>query len=334
MSYFPFLLQIDVTPRCNLSCIHCRTAFSAKGELEISQWINILEPIFAEAPRKIQWVAIGGGEPTLYNDLLNLVLYLRNKTKTILLMTNGVKIAEEPGILDSLMKVGVNRVQLSLESPDLLVHDKIRGQGTYNQVLNAASACRRRGLDLAFRMTLNHLNKDVYRDLIVMASGYEAAEVNIRKVIPVGKARNIFPVDCITQEEYKEILSNFPSLEENFGVFINSEEPLRYIVHPKFVHLASPNGRMKRGCPAGISYAYVDPEGRMRPCSNIPEILGDLKEYSFWDLWNNHYWMKRLRERDFEKCIDCKFKNICGGCRAMAKIETDDWWGIDPNCWL
>ncbi len=183
-------------------------------------------------------------------------------------------------------------------------------------------------------MTLNDLNKNDYRDLVILASEFNASEVNLRKVIPVGNAASRFTIDCIRPKKYKKILANFPALERESGIFINSEEPLKHLVDPKFNRRACLNGQIQRGCPAGIWYAYIDPEGRMRPCSNIPVIIGDLKEKSFWDIWDEHYWMKRLRRRDFEKCIHCKFKNICGGCRAMAKLSSGNWWGIDPNCWV
>lgn len=334
--FFPFLLQIDITGECNLRCKHCRTTFGAENELSSEEWSAIISSILEEASRKIEWVALGGGEPTLRMDKLLSVIATVSmwSPRVVLLMTNGITIANSPDRLDQLVDSGINRVQISLESPEITVHDGIRGKGSFQKAIRAAQVCNERGIGFAIRMTLNQLNKGQCEEMVQLAVSLGADEVNIRKVIPVGNARDNFSVDCVSPEEYRDILSTFPVLAEKYGVFINSEEPLHYVVDPHFEKRAQPLGEINRGCPAGISYSYIDPEGRVRSCSNIPYILGDLKKENFWDIWNSHPWLKRFRKRDFAKCQSCHYDNICGGCRAMAKIATDDWWGVDPNCWL
>ena len=332
--HFPFVLQIDVTPWCNLSCMHCRTSHGASGEFGSKEWINILDPIFNAFPGKIQWVAIGGGEPTLYPDLKELIAYVSKKTRIVLLMTNGTIIAKNPLLLDELIAAGLNRIQLSLESPDCNIHDQIRGTGNFELVLAAASICRERNIDLAFRMTLNGLNWTKYREFVSLCERLGAKEANLRKVIPVGNAEAYFAWNCISQENHKKILEDFLGIQKMSAVLINSEDPFRFVVDPRFSRRGSGNKEGFRGCPAGTTHAYINPEGKVRPCSNVPEILGDLKTQSFLEIWNNHEWMKRLRKRDYEKCVNCRFKNICGGCRAMAKHHTGDWWGVDPDCWI
>jgi len=332
--YFPFVLQIDVTPRCNLDCLHCRTSHGATGELNSAEWIEILGPIFSHFRRRIQWVVIGGGEPTLYPELGRLISYISRKTRVVLLMTNGVLIATNPPLLEELMAAGLNRLQLSLESPVPEIHDTIRGQGNFYLVMQAAQVCHRLNINLAFRMTLNGLNWPQYGEFITLCKRLGAKEANLRKVIPVGKAEANFSWDCISPQDHCKILTDFPQLGEKHGILVNSEDPYRFIVDPRFQRLASSNSCFLRGCPAGTGHAYISPEGQVRPCSNIPFVLGDLREESFVDIWENHEWMIRLRERNYAKCADCSYKTICGGCRAMAKAYSGDWWGVDPDCWL
>lgn len=332
--YFPILLQVDVTTRCNMLCAHCRVEGKIKQteELTFDEWKKILDPIFENSPRKIQWVTIGGGEPTLYEDLLPLISYLRDKTDIILLMTNGIIIVRNPEFLDELTRNGLNRIQISLESYRQEVHENIRGIGSYGYAVNAIKMCQGK-IDVAVRMTLNDLNKKDYVETIKFAKSLEAVEFNIRKIISVGNAKEFFTINCVTPEEYSDILQSMPKLEEELDIFINSEEPLRYLYNKKFNNLIEKEGKLSRGCPVGISYAYINPAGKMRSCSNIYEIIGDLKNGdSFWDIWNHHNWMQRLRTRDFENCISCEYKNICGGCRAMALAYTKNYWGKDPNC--
>ncbi len=332
--YFPYVLQIDVTPRCNLNCLHCRTSHGVQNEMPVEKWIGILDPIFAAFPGLIHWVAIGGGEPTLYPNLIKLIEYLKNKTRIILLMTNGVLIAENPTLLDNLINVGLNRVQLSLESPNKEIHNQIRGSGNFDIVMKATQVIINRKIKLAFRMTLNGLNYQGYADFIKLCKNIGADEANLRRVIPVGNASKNFSWDCIPEKDYIDLLENFPKLEKKIGIYVNSEDPYRFLFHPNFSRRACITGMSLRGCPAGTMHAYINPEGMMRPCSNIPYILGDLKKESFLKIWNKHSWMIKLRERNYENCKKCKYKNICGGCRAIAQHATGDWWGIDPTCFI
>jgi radical SAM protein with 4Fe4S-binding SPASM domain len=334
-TFFPFLLQTDITSRCNLHCAYCRTTFGAKDECSTSQWLAILDNVLSRSPYAIQWLAIGGGEPTLRMQTLQAIAERAARSvRVILVMTNGVTIAERPEILSELKQSGINRVQVSLDSPTADIHDQIRGNGAFNKAVAALEICRSEGVSSAIRMTVNQYNKDQCEELVRLGVSLGADEINFRRVIPIGNAKEDFPVDCLSKDEHRAVLESFPELSKKYGVFINSEEPLHYIVDPKFARLASCNGEIKRGCPAGVSHSYIDPAGRMRPCSNIPYVLGDLRKEDFWEIWHNHPWLARFRMRDFEKCQQCDYRNICGGCRAMAKVGSGDWWGVDPTCWV
>jgi len=332
--YFPFVLQVDLTPRCNKNCLHCRSSHGATSELRLAEWQEILEPIFTYFGNRIQWLVIGGGEPTLYPELDHFITYVSRKVRTVLLMSNGSLIAAEPVVLAELKEAGLNRLQLSLESPYPDIHDQIRGPGDFWQVMQAAIACRKLGLDLALRMTLNGLNWRDYAQFVTICAGLGAKEANLRKVIPVGNAAKHFVWDCITPEDHCRIMTDFPRLAAKYGLLVNSEDPYRFIVDPHYERLAGSSTCFLRGCPAATGYGYISPEGQMRPCSNIPVVLGDLRRESFVEIWNHHDWMIKLRERDYAKCQDCRYQMICGGCRAMAWAYCGDYWGIDPDCWL
>jgi AdoMet-dependent heme synthase len=88
------------------------------------------------------------------------------------------------------------------------------------------------------------------------------------------------------------------------------------------------------GCPAGTHYGRISPEGDLTPCPFIAESVGNLKDSSFKDLWENAPLMNQLRDRKKleGKCGACEFSSMCSGCRARAFAETGNYMAEDNSC--
>jgi radical SAM protein with 4Fe4S-binding SPASM domain len=89
------------------------------------------------------------------------------------------------------------------------------------------------------------------------------------------------------------------------------------------------------GCPAGRLYCNIQPGGEVTPCMFMPDypIAGNLKNQSFEGIWNSPIF-EALRERTRLKgeCQECRYVNVCGGCRAKAAAYESDYLASDPTC--
>jgi len=90
------------------------------------------------------------------------------------------------------------------------------------------------------------------------------------------------------------------------------------------------------GCGAGRLYCSLSPQGDVHPCVFMPVTVGNLKTENFNDIWLNAEMFKQLRDRKKLKgaCGQCKYKYICGGCRARANAYNEDYQSSDPGCVL
>lgn len=87
-------LILEVTNKCNLSCIHCSVeANERKGEeLTGKEWKNLIDSI---AIMGVEAVGLSGGEPLLRGDIFELAEYAINKGLLVGLPTNGLLLNEE-----------------------------------------------------------------------------------------------------------------------------------------------------------------------------------------------------------------------------------------------
>ena len=87
-------MVIDVTSRCNLRCPHCLAAGHPVPEPTLAQLEQLLQS-FPGGPGGL--VQLGGGEPTLRDDLPQVVQAARQAGfRYVQLNTNGLRLARTP----------------------------------------------------------------------------------------------------------------------------------------------------------------------------------------------------------------------------------------------
>ncbi|MBU2063848.1 MAG: anaerobic ribonucleoside-triphosphate reductase activating protein, partial [Candidatus Omnitrophica bacterium] len=121
------LASVIYLPGCNFRCPFCHTKDLVSG---IDTLSNIpLEQIERFLDQKKGWIdsiVIGGGEPTLHNDLAQLLTELKNYGLLVKLDTNGTR----PDVLGNLLSAKlVDYIAMDVKAP--LVKEK------YEQVVKA-----------------------------------------------------------------------------------------------------------------------------------------------------------------------------------------------------
>jgi len=131
------LLTVDITDRCNLECDFCYQA--AEGEISGE---NVLDLAREYSP---EFVCLGGGEPTLREDLPKIVKQLVEEGYKVHLSTNGVILIE--AILDiSEQHKNMIAVQVNLPSVDAETYIKTTKNPVLEQVLHNIEIYQKRGL--------------------------------------------------------------------------------------------------------------------------------------------------------------------------------------------
>lgn len=118
-------LELALDYRCNLRCVGCHACFDDGASLPPAATRARLEEARARGVTRL-W--LGGGEPTLRDDLLRVVATARALGfDTVCLQTNGLRLAY-PAYLDALIAAGVTEFRVNAKSHDAAIHDRLSGR--------------------------------------------------------------------------------------------------------------------------------------------------------------------------------------------------------------
>ena len=180
-------LRVMITGRCNFSCFFChmegyRENEAARIELNLEE-IDLL----GEAAKRlgVTAVKITGGEPTIRDDLADIISTLRRYVKYVSMTTNASLIHRH---LPAIAEAGIGHVNVSLHamSPDSF--RRVTGSTLYDRVVRNIVLLREHGIPVKINFViLRNINENDVEKLIDFAARIDA-KVQFIELHPVGKA--------------------------------------------------------------------------------------------------------------------------------------------------
>jgi radical SAM protein with 4Fe4S-binding SPASM domain len=327
---------IEVTNTCNLRCKHCyaNAGRPLKNELTTDEIKNIIDQL---VKMKTIVVALSGGEPLLRKDILEIIKYIKKKGFEIYLNTNGTLITEE--LAEKIKKCGLSHLEISIDGFKK-THDYIRGKGSFEKALLAFEICKKYEIEVGILTVMMKINLSEIPNLINFFYKKGASGIGLLRFHPVGRGKKNKHLEITTQER-KRIIEKIYRIKAEIGDSfpIKVETPSSILIamnYPKLIEEHKYVFYSKRGCPAGTMSMDIRANGDVVPCSQFPLVIGNIRKQSIKDIWENSPVFKLLRNRENlkGKCGKCKYKNLCGGCRAAAYNKFGDFLLSDPGCWL
>jgi len=317
----PVNVTWEITSRCNLSCCHCLSDAGAAspGELSREECRQIVDQL---AAIKVFQINIGGGEPFLREDFLDLLSYAHRKGVVTCVSTNGTLM--DNGLARWLSTLEMLYLQVSLDGATAEVNDRIRGEGTYAIILEALTCLARHGVPFSINTVLTRLNFSQLDALREMAGEYGAA-LRVSRFRPSGRGK----ASKVSLAPDKDQL-------EDFATWLAAHDLVR--TGDSFFCLIS-EARRRKGldmCGAAKMTCCLSPTGEVYPCAFLQErpfLAGRIREQTLKDLWDHSPIMNQLRNLQVKSCETCaRFENCRGGCPAVAYHSYQDIHAPDPEC--
>jgi radical SAM protein with 4Fe4S-binding SPASM domain len=303
----PIRVDMAITFRCQNSCVHCYAGGSHKtDELTTIQWKKVID--------RLQQIGVfiltfTGGEPTLREDLPELLVYAQNKGLVTGLITNGRKLSDK-NYVRKLEKSGLDFVQVTLESHKPNIHNVITGdKKSWKETITAIKNLIPTQIYTTTNTTLNQHNAKDFLDTIDFSKELGVAAFGCNSLIYSGKAKEIAKEFVLSLEDLKTILPKIQDKAAKLGLKFLWYTPTQYCkLDPVKLGLGI------KACSAAMINMCIGPNADVYPCQSYFESLGNILENEWKSIWN-HPLAVKIRNREYieTKCKDCPQLQICGG---------------------
>lgn len=203
-------LRLSITDRCNLRCLYCmpEKGVAARPSQEILTYEEILKIIAVAGKHGLSKIRLTGGEPLVRKGVVEFCEKLMQVPgiKGLSITTNGLALAE---MAESLKKVGVGRVNISLDTLDSEKFKWITRGGNVKDVLKGLDKSIEVGL-IPVKLNVVALRelKDGFSDFVKLIME-KPVHVRFIEYMPVGKSDTLSRNSYISSDEIKQELSVF-----------------------------------------------------------------------------------------------------------------------------
>lgn len=306
----PLSGSIEITRRCNFSCVHCylgdKSAGPAATELGTAEWMKIIDDITAAG---CLFLLFTGGEPLMRPDFPDLYRHARRRGLIVTVFSNGSLITDAMAGLFA--EFPPQAVEITLYGATQETYARITGRkDMFARVMGGIEKLVASGVRTRLKSVLMTLNRGEFFQMERMAAD-------------LGLGFRFDP-------------AIFPRLD-------GDPDPLQYRVAPQEAvekELASPRRRSEwcafakrmKGvtlsgdlydCNAGVNNFHIDPSGNLQPCLMVTNVRYNLLSGCFSEGWREV--IPDIRRRRIDStfgCRECENRIFCGFCPAFFRLES------------
>ena len=285
----PVCCEIDLTDGfCNNKCRHCFFSTNTKNTpiiMQLDRLKSVLEELKALGVKAIEFS--GGGEPTTHPDIVDIINYTYNLGFDIGIVTNGNLLNKLYSVLD---KFSFIRISLDSASPD--TYEKVHGVNTFDIVINNI----RGAVDLigGNKIGIGYLivphNKEDIISCVKLARNLGCRFIQYR---PASLEKSVD--NSYWHSAYEEVKKAESYATSNFQVFNAGI---------KWGHLSQERNYHK--CSTSSLVAVIKANGDVPLCvlkrNEKENILGNIYQNSFKDIYFSHKHLDIIHNNDLSKC--------------------------------
>ncbi len=304
----PLIGGLEITYRCNLTCLHCyqkSLSCDRKKEIAFEKICDILDQISVEG---CLFLGLTGGEPLIREDFKDIYTYAIERGFLTILATNGTLITST--LADHLQEYKPFFVEISLYGATKNTYESITGvPGSYEHCMNGINLITERNIPLLLRTPLMSVNKNEIKEIKDFSKRIGAK----------------FSLDRI-------IISRLNGSKEPCALRLTPQEIIGFEIEDDKI-IKQYNGSWRKrtsqisdllyNCSGGRTYFRVSPDGELMLCPIKRFPRYDLLKGNFREGWNNCF-MDILSQKYSQgyKCPGCTYIPVCDICPAKSQLET------------
>ncbi len=316
----PYRMDLALTYACNNDCAHCYNVKQRDlNSLSLEEWKQVLQRVWDAG---IPHVVFTGGEPTLVKFLPQLIQHAEQLGLITGLNTNGRNLSDQ-AYVQQLLDAGLDHVQITLESHDPTIHDRmVRHAGAWQETVQGICNVLTTRLYVMTNTTLIKSNSIDLSETLIFLKELGVPTVGLNGIIHSGRGQ-------LFEEELDE--SELPTLLTTAQeMTAQNDQQLIWYTPTQYCHFDPIlMGLGAKGCTAALYNMCVEPNGDVLPCQSYYTALGNILQQDWESIWGNDLAVS-IREKRFlpADCRTCAILDTCGGGCPLAVLEKP---AVDPH---
>ncbi|MCX7943277.1 MAG: radical SAM protein [Deltaproteobacteria bacterium] len=275
----PKTIHIVLTYHCNMRCIHCEFwKIKPEKEVGLSDWKKIIDDIYNWLGNNTVRIKIAGGEPAVKVFFYELMQYIKEKGFYLGITSNGTVFSERD--IKFLCDIGINEINISLDTLDRKRYIKIRGKDEFDRVLQNLMCFKKytKVTSINLSPTIMEVNSDEITELVRFAIKenfwitFQAVFNTFGTEYYAGWYKDfaLFPRNIeVIEKAVREVIA-YKDVYRQIG---NSKEQLLTMIE----YFRDPGKNHNMECNAGNTDIGIDNVGNLLLCFNLNPV-GNLLE--------------------------------------------------------
>lgn len=303
----PHLVNLQITRRCNLRCLHCDIREAAERYLDIIKKEFSTEEIkkIVDSLKSIgtSYISISGGEPFLRRDIFEVIKYVKKRDLGLHISSNGTLISKED--VKRINDLGLDAISISLDAVTPELHDKMRGvPGTFDRTVKAIKDLvdHKNHTQVGISPIITDLNLDELPRLVHFAKDLGVDAIRFQPWhLSLGhkETADILNIRGNRLEILDDVIEQIIERTKEYGIYTNSDVYLRGVKR-----FFEETNKIEIDCFAGSFSCNISWDGYVVPCAFVPP-LGNVRNEPFEMIWNSQRFndvRKEIKEGNCPKC--------------------------------
>lgn len=252
----PFSAAFALTDRCNLHCSYCNFPSLAGKELDTIEVFSLFERLYTLGVRRL---GIFGGEPMIRKDLPEIIAMAKRCGFFVTINSNLNLYAARPQTLDQ-----ADLILTSLDG-DEEEHEKNRGKGSYNGIIDAITDLRQKKKTVVAIKVVRDGNLEQAESLLDQAQQLGIKIHFQPQCLDAVITRGMLPEESQT-EDLRDFWRGILDLKKTRAPVACSVAYLREQILWSDYRVSSFKDPDTR-CAAGRGFMFLDPLGNAWPCA-------------------------------------------------------------------